>query len=67
MPHLINHSSKSSQSSHTPGVTRGEESVQKEGVEPGRETGTRMARDATSVSPSSKAPIDPRMPHLPPA
>ena len=60
------HSPKSSMSSHTPGTTRGEETVMKKGREPGRETGSRTARDATSIGPGSKGPIDPRMPHLPP-
>jgi hypothetical protein len=53
--------------SHTPGTTRGEETVLKHGPEPGRETGTRTARDATAINPKSHDPIDPRMPYLPPA
>jgi hypothetical protein len=60
------HSRKSLMPSHTPGTTRGEEDVQRRGAEPGRETGTRTARDATSINPSHRDPIDPRMPHLPP-
>lgn len=28
---------------------------------------TRSARDASSINPEDRAPIDPRMPHLPPA
>jgi hypothetical protein len=28
---------------------------------------TRKARDASSINPEDRAPIDPRMPHLPPA
>ena len=61
------HSAKSRMPSHTPGTTRGEEAVRKEGVEPGRETGTRTARDATSINAKARDPIDPRMPHMPPA
>lgn len=67
MSDLVRHSSKSEVSSHTPGTTRGEEIVQKRGPEPGRESGGRTARDSTSISPQSKGPIDPRMPHMPPA
>ncbi len=55
-------------SSHTPGTPRGEERVRRDGREPGREDTRvgRAARDATSISPASREPIDPRMPHLPP-
>ena len=55
--------------SHTPGTPRGEELVRKHGRESGRDgpAGGRTARDATSINPSARAPIDPRMPHLPPA
>jgi hypothetical protein len=54
---------------HTPGTPRGEELVRRFGREPGREPPVlgRTARDATSVNPSHHGPIDPRMPHLPPA
>ena len=54
---------------HTPGCPRGEERVRVEGREPGREHPRvgRTARDATSINPKARAPIDPRMPHLPPA
>ena len=58
--------SKAGMPSHTPGTTRGEEMVFKKGPEPGRETGTRTARDATSVNPKARDPIDPRMPYMPP-
>ena len=61
-----NHGKKSKTPSHTPGTTRGEEMVLKKGPEPGRETGTRTARDATSISAKARDPIDPRMPHMPP-
>jgi hypothetical protein len=40
--------------------------VFKKGPEPGRETGTRTARDSTSVNAKERDPIDPRMPYLPP-
>lgn len=54
---------------HTPGTPKGEELVQKHGREPGRQdrTNERTARDSTSISPKKHGPIDPRMPHLPPA
>jgi hypothetical protein len=61
------HGAKSSMSAHTPGTTRGEETVIKEGPEPGRERGPRTARDATSINPKSRDPIDSRMPYMPPA
>jgi hypothetical protein len=46
---------------------RGEEWERKGKREPGREENRRTARDATSVNPKQRAPIDPRMPHMPPA
>ena len=54
---------------HTPGTPRGEELVRRYGREEGREHPRfgRTARDATSVNPAARDPIDPRMPHLPPA
>jgi hypothetical protein len=52
---------------HVSGTTRGEEMVFDKGPEPGRETGTRTARDSTSVNPKARDPIDPRMPYMPPA
>lgn len=61
------HNSISTLPSHTPGTTRGEETVLHKGPEPGRETGKRTARDATSVNPEAHDPIDPRMPYMPPA
>ena len=61
------HNAKSKMPSHTPGTTRGEEIVFKKGPEPGRETGTRTARDSTSINPRAHDRIDPRMPHMPPA
>jgi hypothetical protein len=55
--------------SHTPGTTRGEAVIRKEGPEPGRERRSpdRTARDSTSIDPDARGPIDPRMPHMPPA
>ena len=56
-------------SSHTAGTPKGEERVRRHGREPGREDGkgVRRARDSTSINPAAHEPIDPRMPHLPPA
>jgi hypothetical protein len=57
-------------SSHTPGTKKGEELARIKGREPGRDdpmTAWRTARDSTSINPDDMAPIDPRMPHLPPA
>ncbi len=55
--------------SHTPGTPKGEERVRRQGREPGREDtkAGRTARDSTSINPEARAPIDPRMPNLPPA
>jgi hypothetical protein len=54
---------------HTPGTPKGEERVIREGREPGRDDrrAHRTARDSTSINPEVHGPIDPRMPHLPPA
>ncbi|MBV8809109.1 MAG: hypothetical protein JO033_10580 [Acidobacteriaceae bacterium] len=60
------HTKKSKISSHTKGTHRGEEVIHSKGPEPGRETGTRTARDSTSINPKARDPIDPRMPHMPP-
>jgi hypothetical protein len=60
------HTEKSKISSHTEGTSRGEEVLLRKGPEPGRETGTRTARDATAINPKARDPIDPRMPYLPP-
>jgi hypothetical protein len=56
-------------SSHTPGTPKGEERVKRHGREPGRrnEKLGRTARDSTSVNPGAHGPIDPKMPHMPPA
>ena len=60
---------KSDAPSHTPGTPKGEEKVIHDGREPGRDDprSARTARDSTGISPESKGPIDPRMPHIPPA
>jgi hypothetical protein len=54
---------------HTPGVPRGEQMVYKLGREPGRNDPKfgRTARDSTAIDAEARGPIDPRMPHLPPA
>lgn len=54
---------------HTPGTNRGEEWVKRAGPEPGRDDSRagRVARDATGINAQDREPIDPRMPHLPPA
>jgi hypothetical protein len=55
---------------HVAGTQKGEELSQKRGQEPGREAnahGYRHARDATSINPKQREPIDPRMPEIPPA
>jgi hypothetical protein len=55
---------------HIPGTNKGEELVRKLGREAGRAergvNGYRSARDSTSVNPGTHAPIDPRMPQMPP-
>jgi hypothetical protein len=63
------HDSRSELPSHTPGVPRGEEIVRKFGREDGRKDprADRTARDATGINADAREPIDPRMPHLPPA
>ena len=52
--------------SHTPGTHRGEGWV-KTTKEPGREQETPSARNSTGINAAKRNPIDPRMPHLPPA
>lgn len=63
------HDSRSQLPTHTPGTPRGEEIVRRHGREPGRDIGNggRWARDATSINPEARVPIDPHMPDLPPA
>ena len=55
---------------HMAGTKKGEETARRRGREAGRDdpmTAFRTARDSTSINPSDMGPIDPRMPHLPPA
>jgi hypothetical protein len=52
---------------HSSGVKRGEEWAYDGVKEPGREGEGRTARDATGINADKRAPIDPRMPNLPPA
>lgn len=55
---------------HTPGTAKGEEQSLNKGKEPGRDephVAPRTSRDSTGIKPDDKAPIDPRMPHFPPA
>lgn len=54
-------------SAHTPGVHKGEEENAKRGRSPRGNRSPRASRDATSINPRKRAPIDPRMPILPPA
>ncbi|MFW6058585.1 MAG: hypothetical protein ACODAQ_00300 [Phycisphaeraceae bacterium] len=63
------HTSRSHLPAHTPGTARGEEWVRRVGREPGRDHPhiVRTARDSTSVNAPGMEPIDPRMPHIPPA
>jgi len=62
------HDEKTELPSHTRGAPKGEELVRKYGREAGRKDRRygRTARDATSVNPEDRDPIDPRMPHMPP-
>lgn len=52
--------------SHTPGTHRGEGWIKHE-KEPGREKEAASARSSTGINAAKRDPIDPRMPHLPPA
>jgi hypothetical protein len=52
--------------SHTPGTHKGEEWTRHQ-KEPGREGETATARSSTGINADQRRPIDPRMPHLPPA
>lgn len=58
--------------SHDWGTGKGEEAASRQGKEAGRagkeeSKPYRTARDSTSVNPENQAPIDPEMPHMPPA
>lgn len=62
---------------HAPGARKGEDIVDDEGKESGREdagttgagrpTGTSTGRDSTRVNPDKADPIDPASPKMPPA
>jgi hypothetical protein len=53
---------------HMPGTSKGEEQIENQGKEPGRdEESHRTARDSSSINVAGKESIDPRMPHMPPA
>lgn len=53
---------------HVPGTNRGEEMVIDKGKEPGRgKSPSRTARDSTGIDAQRRNPIDPSMPHIPPA
>ena len=54
-------------SAHTSGTKRGEEWRYEGRQEPGRKGQSRTARDSTGINADARGPIDPRMPHLPPA
>lgn len=60
---------KSDISAHTAGTAKGEEWIQKRGREAGRNDPNtdRTARDSTAINAEDRDPIDPRMPHIPPA
>ena len=48
--------------SHQPATPKGENKAR-----PLQQRRTRMASDATGINPQDRAPIDPRMPQMPPA
>jgi hypothetical protein len=54
---------------HIPGTAKGEEMVLHKGKEPGKGVAPacRTARDSTGIDAKRREPIDPKMPHLPPA
>jgi hypothetical protein len=56
------HDSTSEMPAHDLGARRGERRA-----EPLEERRTRSAHDASGINPEDRAPIDPRMPNLPPA
>ncbi len=55
--------------SHQTGTNKGEEQIENQGKEAGREdeTAERTARDSTSIDPETKGPISEDMPNMPPA
>jgi hypothetical protein len=55
---------------HVPGTSKGEEPVGQKGHEAGRQEKRGFygsARDATGLNARERAPIDPKMPEMPPA
>ena len=56
-------------SAHTKGTAGGEERARRHGREAGRKDprAARTATDSTSIDAEAREPIDPRMPHMPPA
>ncbi len=54
-------------SAHTSGTKRGEQWAYEGKKEAGREGRGRTSRDSTGINAEKRAPIDPRMRHLPPA
>ncbi len=66
---MAHHDSRSEAPSHGSGVRKGERVSNRkaQGRRFGHHGDTRDSRDATSVNADSRAPIDPRMPNLPPA
>jgi hypothetical protein len=54
---------------HVPGTGRGEQMVLDKGKEAGRgqTPHSRSARDSTGINAKDREPIDPAMPHIPPA
>jgi len=66
---MAHHGGRSELSSHTFGKKATAEKLGRRhrGQKFGRKDATRTSRDATSINPELRAPIDPRMPNLPPA
>jgi hypothetical protein len=62
-----NYTPKTRMPSHTKGTMRGEERIKTGGKEPGREKEVVNSRSSTSINAKSRAPIDKKMPHIPPA
>lgn len=53
--------------SHTPGTRKVEEQLRRGRLGRGTSRRSRTSRDSTSINPAKRAPIDPRMPDMPPA
>jgi len=69
LKHLGHTPGQSDAPTHMEGTSKGEEWVIRYGREPGRHDcgPARTARDSTGISAQDREPIDPRMPHIPPA